>query len=125
MTARDVERFVRDIFLGGHIKAQLRPSFYSIAKTIVRESLFSSDLESEIAGFHDHVVFQEAGRKALEGYTQKNSFYCLAYNLITHQTETLTPQPVDGFYDGWMFEADAFDAVAASTRRALSSFSPR
>ena len=49
MTARDVERFVRDIFLGGHIKAQLRPSFYSIAKTIVRESLFSSDLESEIS----------------------------------------------------------------------------
>lgn len=116
MSARDVERFVRDIFLGGTIKAQLRPSLYSIAKTIVRESLFSSDLESEIAGFHDHIIFQEAGRKALEGYTQKIPFYCLAYNLITHQTETLTPLPVaDGLYDGWMFETDAFDAVAAST----------
>lgn len=116
MTARDIESLVKDIFLGGRVKASLRPSLYSIAKTIVRESLFSSDLERDISSFHDHILFREAGRKALEGYEQKIPFYCLAYNLGTHQTEALTPSSIPkDVYDGWMFQADPFDAVAAST----------
>lgn len=116
MTPKDIEAFVMDIFLGGKVKAQLRPSLFSIAKSIARESFFSSDHERDIAGFHDHMAFQDEGRKALEGYEQKIPFYALAYNLGTHQTEALTPQPVPpDLYDGWMFQSDPFDAVAAST----------
>lgn len=115
MSSKEIESFVKDIFLGGRVKAQLRPSLLTVAKIIARESLFSSDLERDIEGFHDHIVFQEEGRKALEGYQQKIPFYCLAYNLTTHQTEALTPSPVPAdVYNGWMFQADAFDAVAAS-----------
>jgi len=116
MKAKEIEKFMLEMFLSGRVKAQLRPSLFSIAKSIARESLFSSEQERDISGFHDHMVFQEEGRRALGGRSQKIPFYALAYNLSTHQTEALTPSPVtNDAYRGWMFQADAFDAVAAST----------
>lgn len=111
-----IEKAMLDIFLGSKGAVRLKPSLLSIAKSIARESLFSSEHEADIAGFHDHVHFQDAVHKMLEGYRQKVPLYCLAYNLGTHRTDVLTPSPVpEGLYDGWMFHTDALEAVSAST----------
>ena len=101
----------------GQKRIQISPSLFTVAKSIVRQAFLSSDSQTNIRGFHHiHDAIQELIGEFVKERTAIYPFYCLAYNLITNQTDVLTPLKVDrDLYGDWIYQVDPLDAVVASS----------
>lgn len=104
-------------FLKSEKKFKISPSFFSVAKNIVTETLFSSNSKENIKGFHDiQAALQDWIGEILKGSQEKYPFYCLAYNIAKNQTDVLTPMRLPkGLYPDWIHQADPLDAIVASS----------
>ncbi len=98
-------------------RVSLTPSLFSIVKNIALETLFSSNSDKNIKGFHNiQDAMTEVVEKVIEGGKVRFPIYCLAYNLETNQTDVLTPDPLpERVYPNFIFPTNALDAIVASS----------
>ncbi len=115
-SSTDIQQMLKAMY-EGQKRVQISPSFFTVAKNIVRQTVFSSDSKENIRGFHHiHDAIQELIGEYLKSRSERYPFYCLAYNLGTNQTDVLTPRPVDRkLYGDWIYQTDPLDAVVASS----------
>jgi len=110
--------------LKAHKKLKLIPSGFSILNKLFRESLLPNlSLVDEqlhtnhlFKGFHDcQADLQDIVSRVVQPQA-RFPFYCLAYNLKTHQNDILTAAPIpERVYPDWIVQTDPKDAVVASS----------
>jgi len=96
---------------------KLTPSFFSVAKNVLRDSLYAHNGRATLKGFHDiQQSMHDLVSKTLETGKEKYPWYCLAYNLERNRTEVLTPSLVpEEAYPDLIYRTNALDAIIASS----------
>ncbi len=103
---------------------EIIPTYFSVFRKIIWESFFPNlsllrdheKQDSLIQGFHDcQKGMQNFVAKLLKGGEPKYSFYCLAYNMDTQQTDVLTNlETSQEFYPNF-YQTDLQEAIVASS----------
>src|SRR4030095_4563811 len=95
----------------------LVPSYFSVAKNIIRKAFLAHHPEKDLTGLHDcQKALQNLVEETVRGGKPRYPFFCLAYNVKSQRIDVLTPQAVPaGFYSSEVSTTDPLEAVIASS----------